>query len=89
MRGTHGCDKKTMVAFGAAHPYHLFMIGTDTPYTRSVTLVLSEDEWRALRDAEPDAVGWLQRQVRERLSSEKEPARGAAKPAEYSVNDEY
>jgi hypothetical protein len=31
--------------------------------------VLSETEWRALREAEPDAVGWMQERIRERLQS--------------------
>lgn len=65
------------------------MLGTENTLTRSLTLVLSEDEWRALRDAEPDAVGWLQRQVRNRLSSSKERAESAPKEPEYSVDDEY
>jgi hypothetical protein len=68
----------------------LFMLATDNDFTRSLTLVLSESEWRALRDAEPDAVGWLQRQIRNRLSSDK-PSRApsAAKQPDYSVEDEY
>jgi hypothetical protein len=38
-----------------------------TPSSRTLTVVLSESEWRALRDVEPDAVGWLQERIRERL----------------------
>ena len=77
-----------MLAPGAPGPYHRRMLGTENTLTRSLTLVLSEDEWRALRDAEPDAVGWLQRQVRDRLSSMKAKADEAREP-EYSVDDEY
>lgn len=44
------------------------MLHSDATYTRTLTLVLSEDEWRALREVEPDAVGWLQDQIRTRLS---------------------
>lgn len=63
------------------------MLHTDLPQTRSLTLVLPEEEWRALRDAEPDAVGWLQSQIRNRLSSvRQEPP---SQPAEYSTGDEY
>jgi len=40
-----------------------------TPSSRTLTVVLSETEWRALRDVEPDAVGWLQERIRERLGS--------------------
>ncbi len=66
------------------------MLATDHDFTRSLTLVLSESEWRALRDAEPDAVGWLQRQIRSRLSSEKPAcAPAAGKPPDYSVDDDY
>jgi hypothetical protein len=63
------------------------MLHTDLPQTRSLTLVLPEDEWRALRDAEPDAVGWLQSQIRNRLSSVRQERKPEA--AEYSTEDEY
>ena len=43
------------------------------PGSRSLTVVLSESEWRALRDVEPDAVGWLQECIRERLSASAAP----------------
>jgi hypothetical protein len=89
MRLAHGADEKTMLVFDSRRPYHRAMLGTENTLTRSLTLVLSEDEWRALRDAEPDAVGWLQRQVRNRLSSNKGSAEGATKEPEYSVDDEY
>jgi hypothetical protein len=62
------------------------MLHTDSTQTRSLTLVLPEAEWRALRDAEPDALGWLQRQIRERLSS----VRAAREPEpEYDNGDDY
>jgi hypothetical protein len=38
-----------------------------TPSSRTLTVVLSESEWRALREIEPDAVGWMQERIRERL----------------------
>ena len=37
--------------------------------SRSLTVVLSENDWRALRAVEPDAVGWLQQAIRERIGS--------------------
>jgi hypothetical protein len=37
------------------------------PGSRTLTVVLSESDWRALRDVEPDAVGWLHERIRERL----------------------
>jgi hypothetical protein len=44
-----------------------------TPSSRTLTVVLSESEWRALRDVEPDAVGWLQERIRERLGATTPP----------------
>jgi hypothetical protein len=51
--------------------------------TRTLTVVLPEADWRALRAAEPDAVGWIQQQIRSRLTA------GAPKPADADVDDEY
>ena len=43
--------------------------------TRTLTIVLPESEWQALRAAEPDAIGWLQAQIRRRLGpADSEPA---------------
>ena len=44
------------------------MLSTDTTTTRTLTIVLDESDWRALRAAEPDAIGWLQARIRERLA---------------------
>ena len=63
------------------------MLNTDTPYTRTLTLVLQESEWRALRDVEPDAVAWLQSQIRNRLAAETEP-RPARRPPVYAFHDD-
>ena len=41
--------------------------------TRTLTIVLPESEWQALRTAEPDAIGWLQKQIRQRLGDETKP----------------
>jgi hypothetical protein len=60
------------------------MLRTDIP-TRTVTLVLSESEWRALREVEPDSVGWLQSQIRNRLAA----TTTVVPPAELSEDDEY
>jgi hypothetical protein len=48
------------------------------PSSRTLTVVLSENEWRALRDVEPDAVGWLQERIRERLGSTAQQATSVA-----------
>ena len=60
------------------------MLRTDLE-TRTVTLVLSESEWRALRDVEPDSVGWLRSQIRNRLAA-KAPT---PQPPDVSEDDEY
>ena len=39
--------------------------------TRTLTIVLPESEWQALRQAEPDAIGWLQALIRQRLGDTK------------------
>ena len=41
--------------------------------SRTLTVVLSESDWRALREVEPDAVGWLQERIRERLGTTDSP----------------
>ena len=66
------------------------MLLSETPFTRTLTLVLPESEWHALRNAEPDAVGWLQTQIKNRLSSP-ENVRTPVTPtsAEFSIEDEY
>jgi hypothetical protein len=48
--------------------YHSNMIDPDSNPTRTLTLVLPEDDWRALRAAEPDAIGWLRAQIQNRLA---------------------
>ena len=65
------------------------MLRTDIPYTRTLTLVLQESEWRALRDIEPDAVGWLQSQIRNRLTAEDAPKPTPRPPVYAFHDDEY
>jgi hypothetical protein len=52
--------------------------------TRTLTIVLPESEWQALRTAEPDAIGWLQAQIRRRLGDEP-----ASKREDESAYDDY
>jgi hypothetical protein len=55
--------------------------------SRTLTVVLSESEWQALRAVEPDAVGWLQQRIRERLGAvakTEEPAPSHRAPAAAS-----
>ena len=37
--------------------------------SRTLTVVLPEADWQALRAVEPDAVGWLHERIRERLGT--------------------
>lgn len=84
MRKTHSSDEKLVLVLADADPYHPRMLRTDLA-TRTVTLVLSESEWRALREAEPDSVGWLQTQIRNRLAK---PQSSSSHP-DLSEDDEY
>jgi hypothetical protein len=65
------------------------MLHSDLQETRTLTVVLPESEWRALRDAEPDALGWLQRQIRNRLSSSGHKTESAPTSGAYSTEDDY
>lgn len=70
-----GAMRKLCIACTRPWPYHRLMLSTDVPQTRTLTLVLSEPDWRALREAEPDAVGWLQLQIRRRLTGSADDTR--------------
>jgi hypothetical protein len=56
--------------------------------TRTLTIVLPESEWHALRNLEPDAIGWLQDRIRERLGASPEPA-PRFEPTSRSSSDNY
>lgn len=63
--------------------------------TRTLTLVLPESDWKALRAAEPDAIGWLRAQIEQRLSSPGTPwssssnTSSASAPSWRGSEDEY
>jgi len=59
--------------------------------TRTLTIVLPEAEWQALRTAEPDAIGWLQAQIRQRLGEKTPSPRGASgsTTSESWAGDDY
>ena len=71
MPSTHGSDDISMLAPHDGGSYHPLMLPSELTqdHTRTLTLVLPESEWRALRDIEPDAIGWLQLQIRHRLTA--------------------
>jgi hypothetical protein len=72
-------------------PYYLGMINAEGVPTRTLTIVLPESDWRALRAAEPDAVAWLQARIRERLASESGAASYSASTisSDNWAEDEY
>ena len=49
--------------------------------SRTLTVVLSETDWQALRSVEPDAVGWLQQRIRERIGTPVPDQKPAARPS--------
>ncbi len=60
--------------------------------TRTLTIVLPESEWQALRTAEPDAIGWLQAQIRQRLGEKPGTQRfnsPGGSTADSYADDEY
>ena len=67
------------------------MIKAEGLPTRTLTIVLPESDWRALRAAEPDAVAWLQERIRERLASTESGASytGDSVSSDNWAEDEY
>ncbi|HSC27425.1 MAG TPA: hypothetical protein VLD67_09135 [Vicinamibacterales bacterium] len=63
------------------------MMHPESPGTRTLTIVLPESDWRALRAEEPDAIGWLQAQIRQRLAPR--PSELTPAPAEFREWDDY
>ena len=61
--------------------YHPPMIDTERGETRILTIVLPESDWRALRAQEPDAIAWLQAQIRRRLDSTTSAQRPGSSPS--------
>lgn len=69
-------------------PYHRRMTNAEASPTRTLTIVLPESDWRALRAAEPDAVAWLQERIRERLATEATAA-GSYAPSTAPTADSW
>jgi hypothetical protein len=64
------------------------MINAEGAPTRTLTIVLPESDWHALRAAEPDAVAWLQARIRERLATSGTPT-GAYSPPDAKPSDSF
>lgn len=75
-----------MCATPARWPYHPRMPIPEHDTTRTLTLVLPESDWHALRALEPDAVQWLQSQVRDRLIAAQHPDEA---PNDWDCHDQY
>ena len=72
------------------------MIIAESIATRTLTLVLPEAAWKALRAAEPDAIGWLRAQIQNRLavpsapwSSRSNPTSSPTAESWWGNEDEY
>jgi hypothetical protein len=92
MRVEHQSDAKIAQGAAGCWSYDGAAMHDDKgAVTRTLTIVLPEPEWRALREAEPDAIGWLQERIRERLAGPPAPARAerSARPDHWLKQDEY
>lgn len=80
---------------GRSSAYDANMINAESNPTRTLTLVLPEADWKALRAAEPDAIGWLRAQIQNRLAVPSAPWSSRSNPASPSAEswwgneDEY
>jgi hypothetical protein len=77
---------------GSYDPMTMNFPETGTTATRTLTIVLPETEWQALRTAEPDAIGWLQAQIRQRLGDKTSAQRfngPAGSTSDSYADDEY
>jgi hypothetical protein len=79
-----------------ASPMMANMMNPEANATRTLTLVLPESDWKALRAAEPDAIGWLRAQIQNRLaipsapwSSRSNPASATTAESWWGNEDEY
>src|SRR3954464_6958751 len=57
--------------------------------TRTLTLVLPEAEWKALRAAEPDAIGWLRAQIQNRLAASSAPWSSRSNPTTSTTPESW
>jgi hypothetical protein len=75
---------------GSYDPITMNLTEAGASATRTLTIVLPESEWQALRTAEPDAIGWLQAQIRQRLEKSGPRYAGASgSSADSWADDEY
>ena len=60
-----------------------------TANSRTLTVVLPESDWQALRAVEPDAVGWLRERIRERLGTAAPDQKPATSHPPASIPDRW
>jgi hypothetical protein len=65
------------------------MINAESNPTRTLTLVLPEADWKALRAAEPDAIGWLRAQIQNRLAVPSAPWSPRSNPTSSTTPDSW
>jgi len=75
--------------------YDASIMNPESNLTRTLTLVLPEADWKALREAEPDAIGWLRAQIQNRLATQgawptnASPAPATTAESWWGNEDEY
>ena len=72
-----------------ASPIMTSMVNSPGNPTRTLTLVLPEADWQALRAAEPDAIGWLRTQIQNRLSATSTPWTSRTNPAVATTGEPW
>jgi hypothetical protein len=65
--------RKLCATHGSRVSYDASIMNPEANPTRTLTLVLPEADWKALREAEPDAIGWLRAQIQNRLATSGTP----------------
>lgn len=65
--------RKLCATHGGRVSYDANIMNSESNATRTLTLVLPEADWKALREAEPDAIGWLRAQIQNRLATSGTP----------------
>src|SRR5262245_10177222 len=69
--------------------YDASIMNAESKLTRTLTLVLPEADWKALREAEPDAIGWLRAQIQNRLATQGGAWTSNASPAPATTAESW
>jgi len=82
----HRFHQKVMRDTYPSVSYDASIMNPESNLTRTLTLVLPEADWKALREAEPDAIGWLRTQIQNRLATQ---GAGYASPAPATTAESW